>query len=226
MMAPFTQQQLFDLAARYNQYIQPLQILIYIPTLLIFVLLLRGTKQDTSRGALLLIGAEWAMVGVLFFFNIVTSAHWIGYVGGAAFLLAGLYYAVAASHSFPPHFRWRRDNPSLLSLLITAIGVLGYPGISWALGREYPHVTTYGLMPGSVALLTMGVVLSARPAPRLWLLIPPLGVALSSVLSIWWWQLWEDFVLLPAAVMAFLGWLKWRKKLEGAPTKDTIRFDF
>lgn len=225
-MAPFSQSQLFDLAARYNQYIQPLQILIYIPTLLIFVLLLRGTKQDTSRGVLLLLGAEWAMVGVLFFFNIMTRAHWIGYAGGSVFLLFGLYYAVAASHSFPPHFRWRRDNPGLLSLLITAVGVVGYPGMSWVLGREYPAVTSYGLMPGSVAMLTLGVVLSARPAPRLWLLFPPLCITLASILSIWWWQLWEDFILLPAGVIAVIAWLRWRKKLDGAPTKDTIRFDF
>ena len=57
-----------QLASRYNAYIEPLQILIYLPTLLIFALLLRGTKQDTSRGVLLLLGAEWAMVGVLFAF--------------------------------------------------------------------------------------------------------------------------------------------------------------
>jgi hypothetical protein len=226
MNAPFTQQTLFALAARYNQFIEPLQILIYIPTLLIFVLLLRGTKQDTSRGVLLLLGAEWAMVGVLFFFNIVVREHWIGYVCGAGFLAAGLFYAIAASYSFPPHFRWRRDNPSLVSIFITAFGIMGYPGLSWLLGRHYPLVTTYGLMPGSVALLTLGVLVSARPAPRLWLMIPPLGLALLSPLSIWWWQMWEDFALIPLAVIAVIAWLKWRSKLEGAPTKDTIRFDF
>lgn len=226
MNAPFTQQRLFELAARYNQFIEPLQILIYIPTLLIFVLLLRGTKQDTSRGVLLLLGAEWAMVGALLFFNVVTAAHWIGYLGGACFLAGGLFYAVAASYSFPPHFRWRRDNPSLASIFVTAFGILGYPGISWVLGREYPAVTTYGLMPGAVAVLTLGVLISARPAPRLWLMIPPLLLALLSPLSIWWWQLWEDLTLLPLAAIAVGAWLKWRSKLAGAPTKDTIRFDF
>ena len=40
MKAPFSQSELFGLAARYNHYIEPLQILIYIPTLLIFALLL------------------------------------------------------------------------------------------------------------------------------------------------------------------------------------------
>ena len=63
-------------------------------------------------------------------------------------------------------------------------------------------------------------------APRLWLMVPPLLVSLSSVLTIWWWHLWEDLVLLPMALIAVVAWLKWRGKLEGAPTKDTIRFDF
>jgi hypothetical protein len=226
MTPPFETRDLLSIAARYNEFIEPLQVLIYIPTLLIFILLLRGTKQDTSRGVLLLIGAEWAMVGVIFFFNFMVDRHWIGYVGGGLFVASGIYYAVAASHSFPPHFRWRRDNPTLVSLFITAWSILGLPGISWLIGREYPFVTSYGLMPTSVAMLTLGVSISARPAPRLWLMIPPLIVTALTVLSILWWQLWEDLALFPLAAAAIVAWLKWRKKLEGAPTKDTIRFDF
>lgn len=225
-MAPFSQQTLFQLAARYNAYIEPLQILIYLPTLLIFALLLRGTKQDTSRGVLLLLGSEWAMVGVLFWYNFVADVHWVGNVAGSFYLAAGLYYAVGASRSFPPHFRWRRDNTTLVSLTITAIGILGYPGISWVIGREYPAVTTYGLMPGSVALLTLGVTLSSRPGPRLWLLLPPLLVALLSPFSILWWEVWEDYILLPLGLIGFVAWAKWHKKNKDAPTKDTIRFDF
>lgn len=217
---------MLQLAARYNAYIEPLQILIYLPTLLIFALLLRGAKQDTSRGVLLLLGAEWAMVGVLFWFNMVAKVHWIGFAAGAVFLAAGLYYAVGASRSFPPHFRWRRDNTTLLSLSVTAFGILGYPGVSWILGRSYPAVTTYGLMPGSVALLTLGVALSARPGPRLWLLGPPLLVTLLSPFSILWWDIWEDYALLPLGLVAFVAWAKWHKKNVDAPTKDTIRFDF
>jgi hypothetical protein len=225
-MAPFPQKTLFDLAARYNAYIEPLQILIYLPTLLIFALLLRGTKQDTSRGVLLLLGAEWAVVGVLFFFNFMANIHWVGYVGGTFYLAAGLYYAVGASRSFPPHFRWRRDNVTWLSVSITGFGILAYPGLSLLIGRSYPGVTTYGLMPGSVALLTLGVVLSSRPGPRLWLLLPPLLATLFSPFSILWWSVWEDYVLLPLGLIGFVFWARWRKKNVGAPTKDTIRFDF
>lgn len=214
------------MAARYNASIEPLQILIFIPTLLIFVLLRRGTKQDTSRGVLLLLAAEWAVVGVLFFLNVMARVHWIGTVAGIGFLMAALFYAGAASRSFPPHFHWRTDNPSLLSFLIVAVSVIGYPGFSWALGREYPAVLTYSLMPGPVVLLTLGVLVSARPAPRLLLMLPPLLIALVSPMTLLLWGLWEDALLLPLAGLALAGWWKWRGKLEGAPTKDTIRFDF
>lgn len=226
MTPPFSRGELLSLAARYNEFIEPLQVLIYIPTLLIFILLLRGAKQDTSRGVLLLLGAEWAMVGVMFCLNIVLDRHWVGYVGGGVFVASGLYYAIAASFSFPPHFRWRRDNPTLVSLLITAWSILGLPGFSWLIGRDYPFVTTYGLMPVSVAMLTFGVAISARPAPRLWLMLPPLLVTALSVITLIWWQLWEEIALFLAAALAIGAWLVWRKKLTEAPTKDTIRFDF
>lgn len=214
------------MAARYNAYIEPLQILIYIPTLLIFILLRRGTKQDTSRGVLLLLAAEWAMVGVLFFFIVMGDVHWVGYVAGGVCIATALYFAVSASLAFPPHFHWRADNPTLLSLLVIAFGVLGYPGVSWLLGREYPAVTTYGLMPGSVALLTLGVALSARPGPRLWMMAPALFFMLISVATILWWKVWEDYALLPAAVLGMWAWKRWHRKNLEAPTKDTIRFDF
>jgi hypothetical protein len=226
MDAPFSTNQLYQLASRYNAYIEPLQILIYIPTLLIFVLLRRGTKQDTSRGVLLLLASEWAMVGVLFFFKIVADVHWVGYAMGGAFVATGLYYAGAASLAFPPHFHWRRDNPTLISFLIVAIATIGYPGLSWALGRTYPSVTTFGLMPGAVALLTLGVATRARPGPRLWLIVPPLIVALVMQVSVFWWRIWEDLALVGCGAIAFVAWRMWHGKNESAPTKDTIRFDF
>lgn len=225
-MTPFSVDVLRNLVSEYNRFIDPLQLLIYIPTLLIFMFLLRGTKQDTSRGVLLLLAAEWALVGSLFFLNIVAPKYWIGIIPGVFYVGAGLFYAAAASRSFPPHFHWRNDRASFVSLSITALGVLGYPGITWLLGRPWVSATTHGLTPGAVALLTLGVLMSGRPAPRIWLMVPPLVVALISPWFVVGWRLWEDAVLLPAGILAFASWVRWRWKLEGAPTKDTIRFDF
>jgi hypothetical protein len=223
---PFSSAQLHDMARQYNLSIEPLQILIFIPTLLIFALLLRGTKQDTSRGVLLLLGAEWGVVGVLFFLNVMARSHWVGSVLGIFYLAACLFYAGAAARSFPPHFHWRADTPSFVSFAITAASAVLYPLFSLALGRSYPHVMTYSLMPGPVALLTLGVLMSARPAPRVWLMVPPLVIAALSPVAVFAWGVWEDLLLMPPAIVSVICWLAWRKKLEGAPTKDTIRFDF
>jgi hypothetical protein len=226
MEAPFNAAELLSMASRYNALIAPLHVLIYIPTLLIFFLLRRGTKQDTSRGVLLLLAAEWGLVGALFFFNVMAKSSWIGYAGGAFFMASGIYYAAAASFSFPPHFRWRRDNPTLLSLAILVVGILGYPLLSWVAGRHFPAVTTHGLMPGAVAMLTLGVAVAARPGPRLWMLVPPLLFVLFAPVMLYWWRLWEDLVLLPCGVIAAIAWILWHKKNTKVPTKDTIRFDF
>jgi len=64
-MAPLTLEQVLRVAAEYNRQISPLQVLIYVPTLLVFVLLIRGTRQDTSRGVLLLLASQWGIVGAL-----------------------------------------------------------------------------------------------------------------------------------------------------------------
>ena len=213
-------------ATRYNDLIAPLQILIYIPTLLVFLLLGRGTKQDTSRGVLLLLAAEWGTVGVLFFLVTLRPMHWGGSVGAAVFLAGAMYYAILATRSYPPHFRWRNDAASWLSLVILSFGIFGYPALSWIFGRTYPAVTSYGLMPGSVAFLTLGVAVSARPAPFLKILMPALIVAAVSPLTVWLWGLWEDVSLTLMGMLALGAWLQWRNKLTREVPKDTIRFDF
>jgi hypothetical protein len=225
-MTPLPTEQLLQIAARYNERISPLQMLIYIPTLLVFVLLIRGTRQDTSRGVLLLLAAEWGIVGVLFFLMYLAKSHPVGYVGAALFIASAVYYATIASRAFPPQFHWRPDGQSWMSVGVVAFGVFAYPALSWLLGRQYPATMTYGLMPGSVAVFTLGVALGARPAPRLLLMVPPLVWTLTTPFSIWMWGLWEDFALPCIGIVGIAGTLHWRYKLEGLQVKDTVRFDF
>lgn len=226
MQPPFSVDALMRVAEEYNRAISPLPVLIYIPTLFIFVLLRRGTRQDTSRGVLLLLAAEWGIVGVLLFLLYIGPLHPLGYLAGGIFLAVGVFYAGAASRAFPPHFYWTRDFQTWLSLGIAATSIFGYPLLSWALGRNFPGSLSYGLTPGSVAMLTLAVLLSARPAPRLAISVPALLWSATAVLSIMWWGLWEDVLLLVSGVWSLAATLKWRHKLEGAPVKDTLRFDF
>lgn len=81
-------------------------------------------------------------------------------------------------------------------------------------------------MPGSVAVLSLGVLLAARPAPRLLLLVPPLLWIMTAPFSIWRWGLWEDAALPLLGAMGVAGSLLWRSRLSGLDVKDTVRFDF
>ncbi|MBP9891510.1 MAG: hypothetical protein KBG84_06350 [Planctomycetes bacterium] len=225
-MQPLPTDQLLNIAARYNAQISPLQVLIYIPTLLVFVMLIRGTRQDTSRGVLLLLAAEWGIVGVLFFLLHMARAHPLGYVCAAFFITSAIFYAASAARAFPPQFHWKPDGQSWLSVCVVAFGVFAYPALSWLLGRGFPATTTYSLGPGSVAIFTMGVALAARPAPRLWMVLPPLIWTMTAPFTIWLWGLYEDFALPGIGVIGIAGILTWRWKLEGMQVKDTVRFDF
>jgi hypothetical protein len=225
-MEPLPTEQLLTIATRYNASISPLQVLIYVPTLLVFVMLIRGTRQDTSRGVLLLLAAEWGIVGVLFFLMNLARVHVIGYVGAAFFIGTAIFYAASAARAFPPQFHWKPDGQSWLSVCIIAFGVFAYPALSWLLGRVFPATTTYSLSPSSVAIFTMGVALASRPAPRLWLVLPPLIWMLTAPFSIWLWGLYEDFALPGIGIAGIAGTMIWRWKLEGMQVKDTVRFDF
>lgn len=225
-MQPLPTEQLLAVVTRYNEQISPLQVLIYIPTLLVFILLIRGTRQDTSRGVLLLLAAEWGIVGVLFFLLHLARLHPVGYLCAIFFVLSAVFFAASAARAFPPQFHWKPDAQSWLSVSVVAFGVFGYPALSWLLGRTFPATTAYSLGPGSVAIFTMGVALSARPAPRLWMVLPPLVWTMTAPFSIWLWGLYEDFALPGVGVAGIAGVMVWRWKLEGMQVKDTVRFDF
>lgn len=225
-MQPLPTEQLLAVVTRYNEQISPLQVLIYIPTLLVFILLIRGTRQDTSRGVLLLLAAEWGIVGVLFFLLHLARLHPVGYLCAIFYVLSAVFFAASAARAFPPQFHWKPDAQSWLSVSVVAFGVFGYPALSWLLGRSFPATTAYSLGPGSVAIFTMGVALSARPAPRLWMVLPPLVWTMTAPFSIWLWGLYEDFALPGVGVAGIAGVMVWRWKLEGMQVKDTVRFDF
>lgn len=226
MWVPFSVKQAHEIISAYNVQIDPLQFLILIPVLLIFVLLRRGTRQDTSRGVLLLLSVQWGIVAVLFFFLRVAQVHWIGYIGGVMYVAVCVYYAVAATKNFPTHFQWRNDVQSRLSLLTVGYATVGYPLSSYLFGRVYPNMHSLALFPGSVALLTLGVVMAARPAPKLALIGPAMFVLFLSPLNFVFWDLVEDAALPAFALIALVGYLRWRKSLTAPVSKDTIRFDF
>ena len=211
-----------QLTRTYNKVIDPLHVLILIPTMLIFYLLHRGTKQDSSRGVFLLLAIEWAICGMLFFGTLMTREHWVGWVGAGIFVAGGLFYGGLAASRFPPHFKWRNDGQTWLSVGIMGLAFVVYPLILLLTGRT----VTYSLMPGSIALMSLGVMVSARPAPRFHLLIPALIYASVTPLTFAWWGVWEDALILPAAGLSLVYYLRVRKKLQSAPTKDTVRFDF
>ncbi|MHC4841744.1 MAG: DUF6064 family protein, partial [Planctomycetota bacterium] len=167
MESPFSAEIFVQLTRTYNKVIDPLHVLMLIPTMLIFYLLHRGTKQDSSRGVFLLLAVEWAICGALFFATLMTRHHWIGWVGAGVFIGGGLYYGSLAASRFPPHFKWRSDAQTWLSVSIMTLAFVVYPLILLLTGRT----VTYSLMPGSIALMSLGVVVSARPAPKFLLLV-------------------------------------------------------
>lgn len=190
--------------------------------MLIFYLLHRGTKQDSSRGLFLLLAIEWAICGALFFGTLMSGHHWVGWVGAGLFIAGGMFYAGLAASSFPPHFKWGNDRQTALSVGIMSLAFIVYPLVLMLTERT----VTYSLMPGSIVLMSLGVMVSARPAPRFHLFVPALIFALLSPLAVAWWYVWEDALILPAAGIVLAYYFRVRRKLSGTQSKDTVRFDF
>ena len=171
MSLPFTQPQFFEVFARYNEAVMPLQIGLFLLGLTAYgALIVRRRGSDRVISAIL--AGLWAWMAIvyhfIFFREVNPAATLFGIVflvGAAAFAWAG---ALRGRLVFDGESRARR----IAGHALIAYALVVYPLLSTMLGREFPAIPTFGLpCPTTVFTLGMLAFLSA-PFPRYVFAIP------------------------------------------------------
>lgn len=171
MNLPFTQAQFFEVFARYNEGVMPLQIALVLLGLSAFgALMVRRADSDRVIAAILC--ALWLWTGIVYhlmYFREVNPAAWIF---GAASIAAAALFAwaglVRRALVFDGESRARRITGHAL----IAYALVGYPLLSAIVGRTYPEMPTFGV-PCPTTIFTIGMLaFLARPVPRYVFFVP------------------------------------------------------
>jgi len=169
---PFSADAFFDLFARYNEAIWPLQIIACVAGLLVLALLVRPSRLSTIIITSVL-AAMWAVNGIGYHWTFFAGINPVAPVFAALFVGQAILLLAAPWLFSGLAFAVRRDAQSLAGLAMIFFAAAIYPlWGAWA-GHGYPATPLLGVAPCPTTIFTVGVLLLGSWRSVRWLLIIP-----------------------------------------------------
>jgi hypothetical protein len=171
MSLPFTREQFFEVFARYNEGVMPLQLALFLLALSAFgAMVVRRRGSDRVVSAIL--AGLWAWMGIVYHFIYFAPVNPAARVFAAMFLVAAALFAWAGVARgrlvFDAESRARR----VVGHALITYALVGYPLLSLLLGRQFPELPTFGL-PCPTTIFTIGMLaFLSPPFPRYVLVLP------------------------------------------------------
>jgi hypothetical protein len=203
MALPFTSVAFFEVFARYNLALWPMQLLLNAMALVIVALMLSG-REGSGRWVAALLALLWVWMALAYHFAFFAAVNPAAWVFGSVFLIGAAWMAWAGAVRSRLRFSgvhgWR--GWSGLGLIVFALAV--YPVLGFLLGQHYPAAPSFGL-PCPTTVFTIGVLLLASaPVPRSLFVVPVLWAIVGST-AVFALGVLQDLGLLVAGLLALIG---------------------
>jgi hypothetical protein len=198
MNLPFTQAQFFEVFARYNEDVMPLQVALILLGLTAYgAMMVRRRESDRVISAILC--ALWLWTGIVYHLGYFREVNPAAVLFGAASIAGAALFAWAGLARGAMVFDGESRARRVAGHLMIGYALVAYPVLSAMLGRGYPEMPTFGL-PCPTTIFTIGMLaFLAPPVPRYVFFVP---VAWAMVGSTAAFQLgvYEDLGLFVAAL--------------------------
>lgn len=179
MKIPFTIEQFFEVLARYNENVWPMQIILNILAIAIVILLFRA-RNYSSHLIVAVLSFFWAWMAIVYHFAFFTAINPAAWFFGAFFLLGALWLAWIGISKDNLRFALHGGIRAWLGGLLILFSLIIYPLIGFLFGHRYPAMPTFGL-PCPTTIFTLGILMFAvAPFPRSAFVAPVLWSAIGS----------------------------------------------
>jgi hypothetical protein len=197
---PFTPEQFFGVFAEYNRTFWFVVPVLWLTTACTLVLAWRRPVDGSPMLAYTL-GALWLWTAVAYHGWLFTRINPAAWLFGALFAVQAILFLRLGLQRSLQYFS--RPGPIQALGIALVCYALSYPLLSLSLGHSYPATPTFGV-PCPTAILTIGLLLTARGgAPWVVSIIPALwglvGGSAAVLLAVW-----IDYVLLGAGALLTL----------------------
>ena len=194
---PFTAQQFLDVFAEYNRTHSWMVLALWVAALVAVGFAWR-VRSRASRALTWYLAALWLWNAVAYHAVLFARINPAAWLFAGLFALQAVLLALAARSDRIAYFAaggWRQPVGTLL------IGyAFLYPILNITLGHGYPGTPTFGV-PCPTAILTIGLLLTARGPAGRWLIVAPLAWGFLASSAVFLFGVWTDVVLLAASVL-------------------------
>jgi len=215
MIPTFTLEQFLEMISRYNMTFWPLQLVAY-GLGLVAVLLAIRTTQHSGRIISVILSMFWLWVGIVFNLAYFSPLYPMAIMFVVLFVIeAGILIYVGVFKGILS-FKVKADVYGTVGALLVVYSMVGYPAIEYLLGRGYPNLLPFGLVPCPMTVFTLGILLWSNKRPNWYILAVPILYSLSGVIPIWK-GIVEDIGLVASGLATILMISYWvRVKKEGS----------
>lgn len=183
MLPTFTLAEFLEMISRYNLTFWPLQIVAFI--LGIFVVLLaiwNGTHSGRIVSAILVF--YWLWVGLVFNLLYFSPIFPMAITFVFLFVLQAVILIFAGVFKGTLSFKFKMDLYGIMGVILVIYSMVGYPAIEYLLGRGYPSLLPFGLVPCPMTVFTLGVFLWSERKPKWNVISIPILYSLSGIIPI------------------------------------------
>jgi hypothetical protein len=209
MNLKFSFDEFMAMLADYNDAIWPLQIIVYLVTIAILVMMFMKIRH-TGKIIAAWLGILWIWVGIVFnliYFSRVTQG---GFVFGVIFIIQGLIFLYSSVARNDLAFQLNSGWKALAGLIIMLYALIGYPALEYAWGRGYPELLPFGLAPCPLTVFTLGLLLLSVNKIPFYLVIIPVLYSFGGIIPVSL-GIKEDIGLVISGLLVLILWLLQRK---------------
>ncbi len=171
-MFPFTLEEFFDMMASYNTALWPAQLFAYALGIAAVILAIRGPGYS-NRLISGILAVFWLWVGVIFNGLFLSRLSSRANIFAVLFILQGIILAVEGVIRRRLAFGVKADAYGVGGALVILYAMAGYPLIEYLLGRGYPQLLSFGLVPCPTTVFTLGMLLwTKKKLPKHVLALP------------------------------------------------------
>ncbi|MCX6247263.1 MAG: DUF6064 family protein [Bacteroidetes bacterium] len=200
MKTPISTDPFFSVFEKYNHAIFPVQIILFLLSLLAFIAIGSKIKQKDKFVAGIL-GIIWIWTGIVYHWVFFSHINILALGYGVVFILQGLFLVWEGVILYNLKFVFRMTVQALLGYFFILYGLIFYPVVGYLIEPNLSGTMSIGL-PGPTIILTFGfLLLCDKKFSKYLLIIPSLWavIGISAIIKLGFYQ---DTMMLIAAIIA------------------------
>ena len=200
MKTPITTDQFFSVFEKYNHAIFPVQIVLFLLTILALIAIGSKIKQKDKVVAVIL-GVIWIWTGIVYHWAFFSHINILALGYGVVFILQGLFLIWEGVILYNLKFVFRMTVQAFLGYFFILYGLIIYPVIGYLIEPGFSRTISIGL-PSPTIILTFGFMLLCDKKFSKYLLIIPSIWAVIGISTVMKLGVYQDSIMLIAAIIA------------------------